>query len=146
MPSLDQALALQGENQRDVLRAQSSLAYLQSNLILAEQLLLRAQPPPPADPLEATQQLYQSASLAMERGRYDEAIAYCQRSLRYDGQEPYVHYVLALSYARRAQKLQSVEQFAAARSHFQKVLDINPDLAEAEFARKNILSIDAALR
>ena len=36
--------------------------------------------------------------------------------------------------------------FAAARSHFQKVLDINPDLAEADFARKNILSIDAALR
>ena len=78
--------------------------------------------------------------------RYDEAIAYCQRSLRYDNQEPYVHYVLALSYARRAQKLQSVEQFAAARSHFQKVLDINPDLAEADFARKNIASIDAALR
>ncbi len=77
---------------------------------------------------------------------YDEAIAYCQRSLRYDSQEPYVHYVLALSYARRAQKLQSVEQFAAARSHFQKVLDINPDLAEADFARKNIASIDAALR
>jgi tetratricopeptide (TPR) repeat protein len=81
-----------------------------------------------------------------KRERYDEAIAYCQRSLRYDSQEPYVHYVLALSYARRAQKLQSVEQFAAARSHFQKVLDINPDLAEADFARKNIASIDAALR
>jgi len=81
-----------------------------------------------------------------KRERYDEAIAYCQRSLRYDGQEPYVHYVLGLSYARRAQKMQSVEQFAAARSHFQKVLDINPDLAEAEFARKNIVSIDAALR
>jgi tetratricopeptide (TPR) repeat protein len=81
-----------------------------------------------------------------KRERFDEAIAYCQRSLRYDNQEPYVHYVLALSYARRAQKLQSIEQFAAARSHFQKVLDINPDLAEADFARKNIASIDAALR
>jgi tetratricopeptide (TPR) repeat protein len=81
-----------------------------------------------------------------KRERFDEAIAYCQRSLRYDSQEPYVHYVLALSYARRAQKLQSVEQFAAARSHFQKVLDLNPDLAEAAYARKNIQSIDAALR
>lgn len=78
--------------------------------------------------------------------KYDEAIAYCTQSLRYDDQEPYVHYVLGLSYARRAQKMQSVEQFAAARSHFQKVLDINPDLAEAEFARKNIQNIDAALR
>jgi tetratricopeptide (TPR) repeat protein len=81
-----------------------------------------------------------------KRERFDQAIAYCQRSLRYDPQEPYVHYVLGLSYARRAQKLQSVEQFAAARSHFQKVLDLNPDLAEAGFARKNIQSIDAALR
>jgi len=78
--------------------------------------------------------------------RFDEAIAYCTRALRYDQQEPYVHYVLGLCYARRAQKQQSVEQFAAARSHFQKVLDLNPDLAEADFARKNILSIDAALR
>ncbi|HEU0120609.1 MAG TPA: tetratricopeptide repeat protein [Bryobacteraceae bacterium] len=78
--------------------------------------------------------------------RFDEAIAYCTRSLRYDNQEPYVHYVLALSYARRAKKMQSVEQYAAARSHFQKVLDINPDLAEADYARKNIQAIDAALR
>jgi len=42
--------------------------------------------------------------------------------------------------------MQSLEQFAAARGHFQKVLDLNPDLAEAEFAKKNIQSIDAALR
>ena len=81
-----------------------------------------------------------------KRERYDEAVGYCQRALRYDQQEPYVHYVLALCYARRGEKMQSLEQFAAARGHFQKVLDLNPDLAEAEFAKKNIQSIDAVLR
>lgn len=81
-----------------------------------------------------------------KRENYEAAIPHCQRALRYDPSDPYVHYVLALCYARRGQKTQSVEQFAAARTHFAKMLELNPDIAEADYARKNILSIDNALR
>jgi hypothetical protein len=36
--------------------------------------------------------------------------------------------------------------FAAARKHFQSMLDINSDLAEAEYAKKNVKAIDDLLR
>ena len=38
----------------------------------------------------------------------------------------------------------SVEPYAAARKHFRAMLDINPDLQEAAFAKQNIAAIDSA--
>lgn len=77
---------------------------------------------------------------------FTSAIGYCQRSLSYDPQEPFTHYALALSYARQAQDTGSLELLAAARRHFQSMIEINPELAEADYARKNVASIDAVLR
>jgi uncharacterized caspase-like protein/tetratricopeptide (TPR) repeat protein len=77
---------------------------------------------------------------------YDTAIRSCLKSLTYDREDPYTHYVLGLSYAFKANASGSPELLAAARKHFQAMLDLNSDLAEAEFARKNIRSIDAALK
>jgi tetratricopeptide (TPR) repeat protein/uncharacterized caspase-like protein len=76
---------------------------------------------------------------------FDAAIQNCQRSIAYDGDDPYSHYALGLCYARKAQATGSVELLAAARKHFQAMLRINSDMAEAEFARKNLASIDAVL-
>jgi tetratricopeptide (TPR) repeat protein len=78
-------------------------------------------------------------------GRFDSAIENCQKSLAYDKSDPYVHFALGVSYARKAQQTDSLELFAAARKSFASMLEINSDLAEADFARKNISSIDAAL-
>ncbi len=77
--------------------------------------------------------------------RYDEAIAYCQRSLTYDPGDAFAHYLLGLSYSYQAQKTGSLELLAAARVSFQKMLTLNPDLEEAGFARKNLTAIDSAL-
>ncbi len=77
---------------------------------------------------------------------YEEAITYCQDSLSYDPEDPYVHYALGLSYAREAQQTGRVELLAAANKHFQTMLDINADMAEADYARKNIASIEAVLK
>lgn len=78
--ALNQSLALaeqqSGPESRpahDALRALSTLAYLQTNLTLAEQYLARAQSPASTHPVEQAQTLLLSAGLAMERGRYDEA-------------------------------------------------------------------------
>jgi tetratricopeptide (TPR) repeat protein len=76
---------------------------------------------------------------------FDAAIQSCQRSLGYDPEDPYVHYALGLCYARKAQALGSIELLPAARKHFLAMLKINSDIAEAEFARKNLASIEAAL-
>jgi tetratricopeptide (TPR) repeat protein/uncharacterized caspase-like protein len=76
---------------------------------------------------------------------FDSAIANCQRSLGYDPEDPYVHYALGLCYARKAQVTGNVELLPAARQHFQAMLRINSDISEAEFAKKNLASIDALL-
>ncbi len=76
---------------------------------------------------------------------FDAAIQSCQRSLGYDPEDPYVHYALGLCYARKAQASGSIEMLPAARKHFLAMLKINSDIAEAEFARKNLASIEAAL-
>ena len=77
---------------------------------------------------------------------WDTAIENCQKALSYTPDDPYVHYALGLIYARRAQATGNVENLPAARQHFVAMLKINSDMSEAEYARKNIASIDAALQ
>jgi tetratricopeptide (TPR) repeat protein len=77
---------------------------------------------------------------------YDAAISSCQRALAYDPEDPYVHYALGLVYARKAQVTGQIETLPAARQHFAAMLRLNSDMSEAEYARKNIASIDAALK
>ncbi len=77
---------------------------------------------------------------------FDAAIRNCQQSLVYDPEDPYVHYALGLAYARKAQSTGSIEGLPAARKHFRAMLDINSAMAEADYARKNIASIDAVLK
>jgi len=77
---------------------------------------------------------------------FDAAIAYCTRALSYDATDPYAHYALGLCFAEKGNAQGSREMFAAARKHFQSMLEINKDMAEAEYARKNVKAIDDLLR
>lgn len=79
-------------------------------------------------------------------GNFEAAIDYCRTSLAYDPEDPYVHYALALSYARQAQATGNIENLPAAKKHFLSMLRINSEMEEAEYARKNIASIDAVLQ
>ncbi len=72
---------------------------------------------------------------------FDAAIGYCQKSLGYDAADPYVHYALGLCFMRKAQASGSVATLPAACSHFRTMLGLNPDLAESEYARKNLAGI-----
>jgi tetratricopeptide (TPR) repeat protein len=78
-------------------------------------------------------------------GQFEDAIQHCQQALRYDDSDPYAHYALALAYGRKGQQDGTLETIAAARKHFRRMLELNPDLEEATFAKKNIAAIDAAL-
>ena len=75
-------------------------------------------------------------------GQFDAAIANCQRSLTYDSSDPYAHYTLGRAFMARA----TVPDHIAARPHFRAIIATNPDLPEAEYARKNLANIDVALR
>jgi tetratricopeptide (TPR) repeat protein len=81
-----------------------------------------------------------------KQGHFDLGVAYCQKSLAYDSGDPYTHYALALCYAREAAQNGSLETLAAARKHFQEMLDLNGDLEEAKYARQNIANIDNLLK
>ena len=76
---------------------------------------------------------------------YDLAIPDCQKALTYDPSDAYTHYALALSYAGQGAHVGSYELLAAAVQHFQAMLQLNPDLQEAGFAKQNISSLQKAL-
>jgi tetratricopeptide (TPR) repeat protein len=81
-----------------------------------------------------------------KESHFDQAIGYCEKSLNYSADDPYVHLALGLSLAKKAQQNGIVEMLPAARQHFATMLALNADLAEADLARKNIASIDAFLK
>jgi tetratricopeptide (TPR) repeat protein len=81
-----------------------------------------------------------------KQNHFDLGVAYCQKSLAYDASDPYTHYALALCYARQGIQSGSMETLAAARKHFQVMLDLNADLEEAKYARQNLKNIDDLLK
>ena len=81
-----------------------------------------------------------------KQAHFELGVAYCQKSLAYDANDPYTHYALALCYAREAAANGSLETLAAARKHFQTMIDLNGDLEEAKFARQNLQNIDNLLK
>ncbi len=78
-------------------------------------------------------------------GNFDSAIADCQRALTYDSQDPMAHYALGLAYMYKAKQTGGLEVASAARAQFSEMVQLNPDLAEAEYAKKNIATLDRAL-
>jgi tetratricopeptide (TPR) repeat protein len=77
--------------------------------------------------------------------RLDDAIRDCQRALTFDSKDFFSHYTLGLAFMTKAQKTQSVAELDPALRHFQTMVDLAPDVAEAAYARKNIAAIEAAL-
>jgi tetratricopeptide (TPR) repeat protein len=76
----------------------------------------------------------------------DAAIADCQKALTYDSKDPFAHYTLGLAFMTKANNTGSVAELDPALQHFQQVLEINPDMAEAAIARKNIANIRQFLK
>lgn len=79
-------------------------------------------------------------------GDYDGAITDCQKALSYDSQDPMSHYALGLAYMYKAKQTGRMEVVSAARDQFAQMVQINPDLAEAEYAKKNITTLDGVLK
>jgi tetratricopeptide (TPR) repeat protein len=78
--------------------------------------------------------------------RFQYAIAFCQKSLSFDPQDEFTHYVLALAYAGQANATGDIGLLPAARKHFSRMIELNGELQEAEYAKANIKNIDALLK
>ena len=76
---------------------------------------------------------------------YDRAIEFCTKSLSYDPQDPFAHYALGLSYELRAQANNNLADLDPALKHLNEMLEINPDMEEAKYAKANIAAIQQAI-
>ena len=74
--------------------------------------------------------------------RFDRAIEDCQKALTYDPRDPYAHYSLALAFEKQGKRTGDCGMLVAALPHFRSMLQIDPDLQEAAFARQNIQAIE----
>lgn len=77
--------------------------------------------------------------------RYDDAISYCQQALAYDSGDPFAHYLLGRTFAEKYNQTANAGLLAAARTHFNEVITLNPDTNEAANSRKYIQNIDGVL-
>jgi tetratricopeptide (TPR) repeat protein len=75
----------------------------------------------------------------------DAAIDYYLKSLSFDPEDPLVHYASGLAYYRKAEITQSAATLPEARKHFEAMLKLNSDLAQAQTARKYLAAINATL-
>jgi tetratricopeptide (TPR) repeat protein len=75
----------------------------------------------------------------------DAAIDYYSRSLSLDPEDPLVHYASGLAYYRKAEITQSAATLPDARRHFEAMLKLNSDLAQAQTAKKYLAAINATL-
>jgi tetratricopeptide (TPR) repeat protein len=73
--------------------------------------------------------------------QFGQAIEACREALRYDSGDAFTHYVLGLSYAHQAVANNDPQLCTPAIEQFETMLELNPDLEEAAFARKNIQSL-----
>jgi len=74
-----------------------------------------------------------------------DATLFCQKSLQYDPDYAYAHYLSGLVYATEAQGSGSLETLAVARKHLQRMLTLNPDMDEAKSVKTMLGSFDQAL-
>ena len=75
----------------------------------------------------------------------DAAIDYYSKSLLLNPEDPLVHYASGLAYYRKAEITQSTATLPEARKHFETMLKLNSELAQAQTARKYIATINATL-
>ena len=80
--------------------------------------------------------------------RPDAAISDCQQALHYDSQDPMSYYMLGQAYLVKYKMVHSGEKeiLLTAQTNFNKMLELNSDLVEADAARQYLAKIDTALK
>ncbi|MGA2219512.1 MAG: tetratricopeptide repeat protein [Terracidiphilus sp.] len=77
--------------------------------------------------------------------KFDSAVKYCQAALTFAPNDLFTNYRLGIIYAQQYNQSGSVALLAAARKHFESVIEQNPDANEADRSRKYVHNIDTVL-
>ena len=76
---------------------------------------------------------------------YDTAIRACQQALSLDNSDLFAHYALGVTYAEKFNTHKGAGLLAAAKTHFETVVRLNPEAQEAEKAKKYVANINQVL-
>ena len=76
---------------------------------------------------------------------YTRASKYCEQALKYDEQDPYAYFVLGKIYSQLFNRDKRRDDLLTARKYYEKVVEINPAMKEAQDATSYIAQIDKIL-
>ncbi|MBY0508029.1 MAG: caspase family protein [Bryobacteraceae bacterium] len=76
---------------------------------------------------------------------FDAAISSCQQALSLDGSDLFAHYALGVTYAEKFNSQKNPGLLAAAKTHFETVVKLNPEAQEADKAKKYVANINQVL-
>ena len=76
---------------------------------------------------------------------FDSAIRYCQVAISQDSKDIFAQYALGVTLAEKFNQSKSAGFLAAAKTHFDAVVQLNPDTAEASNSRKYLANINRVL-
>jgi uncharacterized caspase-like protein/tetratricopeptide (TPR) repeat protein len=77
---------------------------------------------------------------------FDDAIKYCETALTYDRQDPFSHYALGWVFLQKYNTAGGLGLLAAAREHFNSVIDFNANTDEAAKSKKYVQNIEDVLQ
>jgi tetratricopeptide (TPR) repeat protein len=76
----------------------------------------------------------------------DSAVSYCQKALAYDQQDPFAHYALGVAFMYRFNRDSNAADLRPAWTHLKRVIELNPDLKEAGYAKQNLAQVESAMQ
>jgi tetratricopeptide (TPR) repeat protein len=79
-------------------------------------------------------------------GQPEQAVPFYERALHFDPTDPLIHFGLGLAFTGVFDATQRPEVLPPARSHFERMLALNPNLEESARARQYVAKIDSALK
>jgi tetratricopeptide (TPR) repeat protein len=77
---------------------------------------------------------------------FSQAVQYCEKALKYSQNDPYTYFQLGAVHADRYNVTSDCRSILDARRCFRKVIELNPDIDEAQWAGKTLESLESVLK
>ena len=74
------------------------------------------------------------------------AVQHCEKALKYSNNDPYTHFQLASVYIDRYNMTSDCQSVLHAQRCFRKVIELNPEIDEAKWAKENLANVEAVLK
>jgi tetratricopeptide (TPR) repeat protein/uncharacterized caspase-like protein len=75
-----------------------------------------------------------------------QAVQYCEQALKYSQNDPYTQFQLASVYIDRFNATSDCRSILDAQRCFRKVIELNPEIDEAKWAKENLANVEGVLK